>query len=56
MKLKIPSEKWYRNLSKGNINIKQEIYNLALSSSKRELIYNDNGVLVDTKPLEIYED
>jgi len=50
-KLKIPNEKWYRNLTEGNIKIKQEIYNLAVHSSKRELIYNEKGLLVGTKPL-----
>jgi hypothetical protein len=55
VKLKLSNEKWYRNLSEGNIKIKQEIYNLTINSTKRELIYNDKGLLVDTKPIEISE-
>ena len=56
IKLKMSSEKWYRNLGEGNIQIKQEIYNLAINSTKRELIYDDKDVLITTKPLEINED
>jgi len=54
-KLKIPSEKWYRDLSKGNIQVKQEIYNLAIYSTKRELIYNNEGKFINTKPFIINE-
>ena len=54
--LQIPNEKWYRNISEGNIQIKQEIYNLAINSTKRELIYDNKGVLVDTKPIIISGD
>jgi hypothetical protein len=51
----LPSEKWYRNLKDGNITIKQEIYNLSINSTKRELIYDKNGLLINTQPLEIFE-
>ena len=53
VKLQMPSEKWYRDIAGGNIQIKQEIYNLAIHSTKRELIYDNKGVLVDTKPFII---
>ena len=49
----LPTEKWYRNLSEGNIKIKQEIYTLTISSTKRTLNYDDKGFLVATEPLEI---
>jgi hypothetical protein len=55
-KLVMPNEKWYRNLTEGNINIKQELYNLAIYSTKRELIYDSKGSLVDTKPFIISAD
>jgi len=55
-RLILPSEKWYRSLSKGNITIKQERYNLTINSTKRELIYDENMILIDTKPIEINEE
>src|SRR5258706_3158850 len=54
-KLQIPNEKWYRNISEGNIQVKQEIYNLAIHSTKRNLIYDSNGFLTDSQPIEIFE-
>jgi len=53
--LELPNEKWYRDLGKGSIEIKQEIYKLAVSSSKRYLIYDQNGVLIKTEPIEVNE-
>jgi DNA polymerase type B, organellar and viral len=53
--IQIPNEKWYKNIQDGNIQIKIELYNLTIRSTKRELIYNENGILVNTQPLEIYE-
>ena len=55
-KLIIPNEKWYRDVSGGNIRVKQEIYNLAIHSTKRELIYDNKGSLVSTKPFIVSED
>lgn len=54
-KLKIPTEKWYRNLSEGNIQIKQEIYNMSINSTKRILIYDKEGNLIGSDPIEIIE-
>ena len=54
-RLELPNEKWYRNLGKGTIEIKQEVYNLALNSTKRKLIYDQNGNLIQTEPIEINE-
>lgn len=51
----MPNEKWYRDLGEGSIEIKQEIYKLALNSSKRALIYDKNGILIKTEPIEINE-
>lgn len=53
--LELPNEKWHRNLGKGSIEIKQEVYKLALNSSKRTLIYDQNGILIKTEPIEINE-
>jgi hypothetical protein len=46
----IEQEKWYRNISKGNIQIKQEIYTLINNNLKRRLIF-DNNKFVDTAPI-----
>jgi DNA polymerase type B, organellar and viral len=48
--LKVPQDKWYKNLSKGKITIKEEIYSLTVTENKRELIYIDN-LFTNTKPL-----
>jgi len=48
-KLSISNEKWYRNFSEGEINIKEELYTLIVTANKRIPIY-ENNVFVDTKP------
>lgn len=42
--------KWYRFFDKGHISIKNEAYTLAVTSNKRELVYDTNGKFVSTKP------
>lgn len=49
--LEISNEKWYKSLSKGNITIKDEIYTLAITDSKRNLIYDNNNIFADTEPI-----
>nr|QWO71398.1 DNA polymerase [Termitomyces sp. T32] len=49
--VEINQEKWYRNISSGNINIKQEIYTLMINNFKRKLIYNSQNKFIDTSPL-----
>lgn len=53
--LEVSNEKWYRYLDKGEIVVKQESYKLSINSTKREIIYNENGQMVDTKPIVINE-
>ena len=48
-----PNQKWYKNMSKSYIQIKDEIYTLSLSESKRQLIYDGNNNFIDTKPIKI---
>ena len=48
-----PNQKWYKNMSKSYIQIKDEIYTLSLSESKRQLIYDGNNNSIDTKPIKI---
>lgn len=52
-KLELLHEKWYKDFATSHINIKNELYTLMVTSNKRELIYNSNNLLVDTKPLKI---
>ena len=55
-KLEIVQDKWYRNISQGNITIKNEIYTLMITDNKRKLIYNNNNRFIDTTPLIINND
>src|SRR5438046_3142521 len=52
-KILIPQEKWYKSISYAEIVVKQEDYNLSIKTNKRKLIYNDDGIFIDTKPLII---
>ena len=51
--LKINQEKWYRNISEGNIKILPEIYTLMINNQKRSLIYDYTNKFVDTKPITL---
>ena len=53
--LNITQEKWYRNISEGNIRIMNEIYTLIATENKRKLIY-DGDILIGTEPFVIEED
>lgn len=54
-KLEINHNKWYKNISKGNITIKNEIYTLMVTHNKRKIIYDDNNKFIDTSPLFIQD-
>ena len=49
----ISQEKWYKDLSNGQIKINNEIYTLMVTSNKREAIYDNNNYLIDTRPFII---
>lgn len=51
--VKTRQDKWYKNISEGNIKIKNEIYTIQTTDNKRELVYKNN-ILVDTKPFLVY--
>lgn len=51
--IKLTQEKWYKNIGEAHISVKDEIYTLMLTDNKRELIFNNNNVFVDTKPLKL---
>jgi DNA polymerase type B, organellar and viral len=50
-KIIINQDKWYKNISIGNIFVKEELYTLIVTENKRKLIYDSKNQLIDTKPL-----
>lgn len=54
-KIKYPNEKWRRNIPEGNIRAVNEGYTLAVTDSKRQLVYENNR-LVGTEPYTIQWD
>jgi hypothetical protein len=52
-KLAFNQTKWFKKISKANIQILDQIYTLQVTSYKRELIYNDNNILVDSNSILI---
>ena len=55
-KLEFEQDKWYKNLDVANILIKNELYTLKATNNKRELIYNNKDILIDTYPYIINND
>ena len=53
--LKLNHEKWYKSIHHSNITIMNQVYNLTLTENKRQLIYDDKGTLVATKPFIVNE-
>jgi hypothetical protein len=49
--LEIKQDKWYRNISDGNIKIIPEIYTLMINNQKRSLIFDNTNKFVDTRPI-----
>lgn len=47
-------KKWFRSLEEGKITIKEQIYRVQKSDSKRENIYSNN-ILTSTKPIKLHE-
>jgi hypothetical protein len=52
--LTFKQEKWFRSLSKANIEIIDQIYTLKVTGNKRKLIY-DNDKLINTLPLKLID-
>ena len=51
--LSFDQTKSYKSLSEGSIKLIKEAYNLVATDSKRELVYNEDGLLVKTIPFRI---
>jgi len=46
-------DKWYKDISKGQIEVKNHFYTLQQTENKRELVYNSSNQLVGTKPYKL---
>lgn len=51
--LKVKQDKWYSDIEKGNILIKEELYSLVSTANKRKMIYDKSDNLTATKPLTL---
>jgi len=51
--LSISQEKWFRDFEAGTINVKETIYTLMVTANKREVIFNEEGKFVNTKPYNV---
>lgn len=49
----LSQDKWYKNLSDGNILVKSESYSLMITENKRKLVYNSQNIFEKTLPLTI---
>lgn len=54
-KISLKQEKWYKNISEGNIKIKNEIYTLAFTYGKRAMIFDGENKFINTKPFKLIE-
>jgi DNA polymerase type B, organellar and viral len=50
-KLEFNQEKWHKSIPTSNITIKNESYTLVPTDNKRKLIYDNNGIFINTEPL-----
>jgi len=48
--------KWIKNLTGGNIEVRNDLYTLKITNNKRELIYNKDNELINTIPYNIDHD
>ena len=52
-KLEYNQDKWYRNFTEGKITIKNQIYTIMITNNKRQIIFDENNIFTDTKPLYV---
>lgn len=48
-----PNQKWYRSIANSNILIKDELYTLSVTESKRQILYDSNNLFYDTSPIKL---
>lgn len=46
--------KWRKDLSSGTIKLLEQIYTLRVTDNKRDLIYNSNNILINSKPIQLF--
>ena len=51
--ISINQEKWFKLFNNSTIKIIEHSYNIKLTENKRELIYNENNILIGTKHIFI---
>jgi len=49
-------EKMFQNLEQASLKFSDQIYTLKITENKRKLIYDNNNILVNTKPFKIFFD
>ena len=54
--IKPKQAKWFRDLAQGKITIKEQFYTIRPTENKRELVFDENNVLIGTKPYYINTD
>ena len=50
----LEQEIWSKNREQSLVNIEKQAYQLKANQNKRELVYNDQGYFVDTKPFVLH--
>jgi hypothetical protein len=48
-KLELNHDKWFKDIENGSITIKNQVYTLMSTENKRQLFYNNNNQLINTK-------
>ena len=51
--LSLHHNKWFRSLRDSEITIKDQLYSLIATENKRELIFDNNNIFIETKPIKI---
>ena len=45
--------KWFKKLNEAEIIMKEQVYELAKTNSKRDFIYNNEGIAIDSKSFKL---
>ena len=53
--LKFSQEKWFKSLDDGNINIVDTLYTIRATDNKRNFVYNDQGLIINSTPTGLAE-
>jgi hypothetical protein len=50
----LKQDKFFKNISEGNIQILNQAYTLKATDNKRQLVYNENNKLVGSRPYFLF--